>query len=373
METAITKVEKNTNWLSGLSEDFVKETLKKISAFQDVVKATLESGVDFGLIPGCGDKPALKKPGAEKIKEILRLQPDIELMEEAKNFDKPFFFYKYKYTLRDERGFIRGVCIASCNSKEKKYTSERVDQYSLCNTIDKMAQKRAFVGAALQAGALSNIYTQDIEDYVIEAGSSYKSNNSTKEPANNGNSASQKQIAFLSQLCDTSNIKDVYGFLSSQTRREITSRKQLTKFEASKIIELLKSCQESGTSPGFQSLPETKKSNNGFISREEVKELYALAKEAGMTTKEETLNLIQNVVGRELNATGAVKKEEFNVVKATLQEYALDFKSDIDKQIEEFDAAPFAKPIPAGQVTADNSLTSGPEVVNIGKEEEPPF
>jgi hypothetical protein len=51
--------------------------------------------------------------------------------------------------------------------KDGKVTQYRVDNddiYTQVNTLIKMAKKRALVDAALSAGRLSNVFTQDIED-----------------------------------------------------------------------------------------------------------------------------------------------------------------------------------------------------------------
>ena len=68
----------------------------------------------------------------------------------------------------------------SCNTLEKKYCKKTQwvngkksgeilitdisHYYGLRNTIEKMADKRAIVALSLKCGALSNIFTQDIED-----------------------------------------------------------------------------------------------------------------------------------------------------------------------------------------------------------------
>jgi ABC-type uncharacterized transport system YnjBCD ATPase subunit len=51
----------------------------------------------------------------------------------------------------------------SCNSKEKKYESQKYKIYDLTNTIVKMAQKRALVAAVLSSCGASEFFTQDLE------------------------------------------------------------------------------------------------------------------------------------------------------------------------------------------------------------------
>ena len=194
---------------------------------QAVVEFTakmLRPGVDFGVIPGTGDKPTLLKPGAEKLASLFGLTPDFDPIETVMDWTgdahggEPFFFIRYRCTLR--RGSMAvGQGVGSCNSWEKKYRwrqGERVcpecgkaaiirgkaeygggwlcfkkkdgcgykyaendpritgqqagqvknpDPADVVNTIDKMAQKRALVAAVLIAVNASEMYTQDVEDY----------------------------------------------------------------------------------------------------------------------------------------------------------------------------------------------------------------
>ena len=201
---------------------------------QAVVEFTakmLRPGVDFGVIPGTGDKPTLLKPGAEKLASLFGLTPDFDPIETVMDWTgdahggEPFFFIRYRCTLR--RGSMAvGQGVGSCNSWEKKYRwrqGERVcpecgkaaiirgkaeygggwlcfkkkdgcgykyaendpritgqqagqvknpDPADVVNTIDKMAQKRALVAAVLIAVNASEMYTQDVEDYsdIIDGG-----------------------------------------------------------------------------------------------------------------------------------------------------------------------------------------------------------
>ena len=50
----------------------------------------------------------------------------------------------------------------SCNNFESKYRSQ--NPYDVKNTLGKMSEKRALVGAVLIGTALSDMFTQDIED-----------------------------------------------------------------------------------------------------------------------------------------------------------------------------------------------------------------
>jgi hypothetical protein len=121
-------------------------------------------------------------------------------MDKSEDWQKPFFRYLIKCRLvHVASGAVISEGLGECNSMESKYrwrwvgdrdlpsgidksklvsqerrsktgghwTVYRLDNediYSQVNTILKMAKKRALVDAALSAGRLSDVFTQDIED-----------------------------------------------------------------------------------------------------------------------------------------------------------------------------------------------------------------
>lgn len=81
---------------------------------------------------------------------------------------KTIFSYEVKVTLINKRtGHVESEGVGCCNSKERKYKNQ--DAFSICNTILKMAKKRALVDAVLSATRTSGLFTQDIEELYIEA------------------------------------------------------------------------------------------------------------------------------------------------------------------------------------------------------------
>ena len=179
--------------------EFLTRELQAIKKFQQLVHANLIEGQDYGVIPGT-TKPTLLQPGAQKVTKLLGLTDHYQILNSVENWDKPFFRYLIKCELRSVRtGVTISECIAECNSYESRYryrwlfisqlpdgfvrqgavsrevnlkaggktTQYRVDNddiYSQVNTLVKMANKRGLVGAALSAGRLSEIFTQDMED-----------------------------------------------------------------------------------------------------------------------------------------------------------------------------------------------------------------
>lgn len=180
-------------------EQSLSRDLRAINRFQQVVHANMVEGQDYGVIPGT-KKPTLLKPGAEKIAKLLGLADHYEIVDRQEDWDKPFFRYLVKCNLvAIQTGITISEGLGECNSMESKYryrwlgerdlpegidkaklvseirhsqtggrwTVYRFDNediYSLVNTILKMGKKRALVDAALSAGRLSNVFTQDIED-----------------------------------------------------------------------------------------------------------------------------------------------------------------------------------------------------------------
>lgn len=192
--------------------------MEAINSFQQIVRKTMIVDLDYGIIPGT-QKPTLLKPGAEKIAKLLLLSDQYEILDKAEDWDKPLFRYLIKCKLVHlPSNALISEGLGECNSMEGKYrwrdskrkcpvcgaeaiikgkeqygggwlcfrktggcgakwedgepeieeqTIGRVendDIYSQVNTILKMAKKRALVDAALSAGRLSDIFTQDMED-----------------------------------------------------------------------------------------------------------------------------------------------------------------------------------------------------------------
>lgn len=182
------------------NEAQIKEYETFLGNYDKFVMRVLKDGTDYGVIPGV-DKPTLLKPGAEKLEKLffLRSKKECILREVTPNGD--FIRYTYRTSVFNKAGQLVSTCEGTCNSKEKKYRSQTVfdnqateeqkangkleertskagkkykvyviekpDFYDLENTIMKMAQKRSYVGAILEATNSSSRFTQDVEDMEI--------------------------------------------------------------------------------------------------------------------------------------------------------------------------------------------------------------
>lgn len=201
---------------------------EQVNLIQQVMREVMKPGEHYGKIPGCGDKPALLKPGAEKLGFTFRLAPSFSVTKTELEGGHREIAVTCRLTSIQSGAFI-GEGVGSCSTMESKYRwrggsrlcpecgkpaikkskfpprnapqeppgyycfakvggcganfnhdDERItsqseerqenpdlaDQY---NTVLKMAKKRAHVDAILTATAASDIFTQDIEDLHGEA------------------------------------------------------------------------------------------------------------------------------------------------------------------------------------------------------------
>ena len=143
-----------------------EQITQRTEMLRDYVKNHMTVGEDYGVIPG-GNKPTLFKPGAEKLNAVFGLSPMVEVSNRVENWDDGFVAYEMKVTLLNKRtGVIEAEGIGSCNSRERRYKNQ--DAAGIANTVLKMAKKRALVDATLSATRASGMFTQDLEDIEFE-------------------------------------------------------------------------------------------------------------------------------------------------------------------------------------------------------------
>lgn len=193
-DKALAKVE--TSPLMVIEGLTLEQAQKQFHNLQQFVKAQMREGQDYGIIPGC-KKPSLWKSGAERLLFFHGLGVRLDTTPETiVDWKTPFFNYAYRATIYNPRtNNVIATADGSCNSYENKYryvwlaeyklprgtkkedlqskevkgdkgtfTLYRMDNpelFSLVNTIQKMASKRAMVAATLMACRASDIFTQD--------------------------------------------------------------------------------------------------------------------------------------------------------------------------------------------------------------------
>jgi hypothetical protein len=199
--------------LEAMNTDSVKEQVQLI---QHVMKAVMKPGIHYGTIPGCGDKPTLLKPGAEKLQMTFKLAPKYEIFEKELARGHREYRVTCIYTHSPTETFL-GEGVGVCTTMEGKYrfragkeitdravppeywdarkkhpkeaqeliggkgfstvkedgvwmiakSGERVEHDNPAdyyNTVLKIGKKRAQVDGILTVTAASDIFTQDIED-----------------------------------------------------------------------------------------------------------------------------------------------------------------------------------------------------------------
>ena len=159
----------------------VAEIRKRTHAVQEVMRGVMKEGTHFGTIPGT-PKPSLWKAGAEVLCMTFRLAP---LLDNRVTVDDPegewvysgsrrngtivtgncvgFFEVEATCTIQGPQEEVLSRCSARCNNREAKYRA--LSLFDIRNTVQKMAEKRAFVSAVLMATGASDIFTQDLEDF----------------------------------------------------------------------------------------------------------------------------------------------------------------------------------------------------------------
>lgn len=242
-----------------------------------LINQVLESGRDYGVIPGTGDKPVLLKPGAERLLTAFGTYADPIIIESEADHDRPVEYSLTKWdfsksrpskedadrmkaegigrwkktnngfvwqTRNDENGtsigFYRYVVkcnivhrqtgaviasgVGSCSTMESKYIRSPRDYE---NTVLKMAKKRAMIDATLNAFGLSERFTQDAEDF-----------NHEEAPAERQKDGARVEAEVF--------IKNLFGEMDAAAKKEISALKQLVRTRGGNFLDLVKEAMEAG-------------------------------------------------------------------------------------------------------------------------------
>lgn len=192
-----------------------KEISERLAFIAAVMRDNMKEGTDYGKIPGCGDKPGLFQPGAQKLSMTFQLNPAVQREEIT---DYPNYHRGYRLTVRVTNGSKFADGVGECSTLESKYRYKSADRLCpscgkptiikgkaeygggwICfakkggcgakyedkdpvivgqntgkvendaapdhwNTVRKMAFKRAFVHAIINATNTSELWSQDLED-----------------------------------------------------------------------------------------------------------------------------------------------------------------------------------------------------------------
>jgi hypothetical protein len=200
----------------------VSQLVTQMALIQDAMSKVMKDGIHFGKVPGCGEKPSLLKPGAEKLEVLFRLAPHCNdmggqvLTTDLPNGHKTFEVHTAMVHI--PTGKVWAVGVGACSTMESKYRFRNAarkcpecgketiikgkaeygggwlcfgkkggcgEKFSIddkqitdqvvgkiehdnpadyYNTCLKIAKKRSQVDGVISATACSDIFTQDLED-----------------------------------------------------------------------------------------------------------------------------------------------------------------------------------------------------------------
>lgn len=229
----------------------------QVNLIQEVMRDVMKLNEHYGKIPGCGDKPTLLQPGAQKLIMTFRLVPDPEMT--VLDMGNGHREVRCKVRLFNQAGVFLGAGVGTCSTMEGKYRFrsgpveftdkpvpkeywdlrvkdpkkaqallgegmqakknesgmwvcarkgaqvEHDNPADYYNTVEKMSYKRALVSATLTVTAASDIFTQDIEDMpeVIPQAST--------SPASDARKANQDKLKKMQQSEEQPEGQDVNG------------------------------------------------------------------------------------------------------------------------------------------------------------------
>jgi hypothetical protein len=196
----------NNQSLFAFSVHEMKQTYIQLKEF---TQSIMEKDVDFGVIPGTGNKSTLLKPGAEKLNLIFGYRTKLECTHKELDISTGYISYTYKCSVLDRNEIIKAEGEGVCSTLEKKYAKTNVyengikasvdttveEKLDKQNTILKMAQKRAYIAATLNATGTSQWFTQDLEDFATTT-------NTNVEQANTIKPKNEETIWLLKQQFD---------------------------------------------------------------------------------------------------------------------------------------------------------------------------
>jgi len=73
------------------SESQITDAIKINNLIRSYAAKQLVKGVDYGIIPYCGNKPVLLKPGAEKLCRLFKPRVTFEVVDKIEITKKTFF------------------------------------------------------------------------------------------------------------------------------------------------------------------------------------------------------------------------------------------------------------------------------------------
>ena len=321
----------------------------QVQLIQQVMKAVMQEGFHYGVIPG-QDRPTLLKPGAEKLVVTFRLAPELDV--QMHDLGDGHREYQVKCRLvHIPTGRIYGEGVGSCSTQESRYRyrqaartcpycgrstiikgkaeygggwlcfqrkggcgakfadqdssivsqgagrEENTDLADTYNTVLKMAKKRALVDATLTATAASDCFTQDLEDFQPEEAPGAAPRPpvetapgvTTLGPTTATRPLTRGQVEILPLAAPVPSRR---GGVSAIPERDVSGERpqHLLQKDLNTVLEWLELQQETRIQPAED---EVQKEGKGVISQAQIGFLMQAAKDCGVTEGALKIHLIR--------------------------------------------------------------------------------
>jgi len=165
----------------------MKQVTDRVNTVHQILEKVMQgpskenpNGVHYGVIPGCGKKMVLLKPGADLLAMTFRLVPkfDVERIELENGHRE----YNVTCTMCGPDGTMLGQGVGSASTMETKYRYrweggkwvdgkkvgavrvENTDIADVYNTVLKIAKKRSHIDTTLTVTGAADLFTQDMID-----------------------------------------------------------------------------------------------------------------------------------------------------------------------------------------------------------------
>lgn len=325
----------STALMTQASPDQMQANMDRMSAMLKLKRKFLNENLapgierDYAAIPGT-DKLSLLKPGAEKLLDWHGYYATFALTAEKEDWDIGLFAYTYRCEIKQKgSNTLVADCEGDASSWESKYRFEwkyeselpkGVDKDTLVkkqfgrddhtyfkyqtivanaadkrNTIRKMAQKRALIGATVLATATSDLFAADVDpdDPEGDAGSRTGENAGGKGSGDTGEVISEKQGKRLYGIRMGKNIDNKTFKSWLKTHYGYDDDRKISKAHYDEIVKIC----ESGTltvptapaKPAADPAPAAtsgKPATGGKISAAQTKDVFMLLNSFGKTEYE---------------------------------------------------------------------------------------
>ena len=97
----------------------------QVNAIQVLMRSVMVDGTHYGTIPGCGDKPTLLQPGAQKLMLMFQLADSYDIDE--RDLGDGHREYRVRCTLCSRQtGQVQGSGNGMCTTMESRYRYRNV-------------------------------------------------------------------------------------------------------------------------------------------------------------------------------------------------------------------------------------------------------